>query len=98
MEHRRQRPRTRSLRKKAKAESSVATLSLSHLAELIDDGEITIGMQQFGTCIATAADADCTYALLVRRRGESFLELLARLDQAVDKALTVGIFTDEINP
>jgi len=86
------------MKKKTKAESSVATLPLSHLAEVIEDGEITIGMQQFGSCIATAADADCTYALRVRRRGESFLELLARLDQAVDKALTVGVFTDEINP
>jgi len=24
--------------------------------------------------------------------------LLTRLDQAIDKALTLGIFTDEINP
>ena len=47
-------------------------------------------------CVATA-DEDCTYAMLVRRRGESLLQLLSRLDQAIDKALTLGIFTGEIN-
>jgi hypothetical protein len=65
---------------------------------LIGYGEITIGRLSPIGCIATAADGDCTYAMLVRRRGESLLQLLTRLDQAVDKALTLGIFTDEINP
>ena len=98
MESRRQRGiRTRSLKKKAKADSSVAVSSLSNIAELIEDGEITIGMQRPLGCVATAADEDCTYAMLLRRRGESLSELLVRLDQAIDKALTVGIFTDEIN-
>jgi hypothetical protein len=35
--------------------------------------------------------------MLVRRRSESLFQLLARLDQAIEKALTDGIFTDEIN-
>ena len=48
-------------------------------------------------CVATAADQDCTYAMLVRRRKASLMYLLVRLDQAIDKALTLGIFTDEIN-
>ena len=48
-------------------------------------------------CVATAADEDCTYVMLVRRRDESLLQLLSRLDQAIDKAITLGIFTDEIN-
>ena len=65
---------------------------------MIGYGEITIGRLSPIGCIATAADSDCTYAMLVRRRGESLLQLLTRLDQAVDKALTLGIFTDEINP
>ena len=75
----------------------MAGQSLSNIAELIEDGEITIGMLRPVGCVATAADEDCTYAMLVRRRGESLFQLLARLDQAIDKALTVGIFTDEIN-
>ncbi len=48
-------------------------------------------------CVATAVDEDCTYAMLVRRRGESLFQLLTGLDQAIDKALNLGIFTDEIN-
>ena len=98
MESRYQRPaRTRRVKKKARAESPAAVLSLPNIAELIGYGEITIGMLDPVGGIATAADEDCTYAMLVRRRGESLLQLLARLDQAIDKALTLGIFTDEIN-
>jgi len=90
--------RTRSVKKKAKADSFVAVSSLSNIAELIEDGEITIGMLRPVGCVATAADEDCTYAMLLRRRGESLSQLLVRLDQAIDQALTLGIFTDEINP
>jgi hypothetical protein len=72
--------------------------SLPNIAELIEDGEITIGRLRPIGYVATAADEDCTYAMLVRRRGESLLQLLVRLDQAIDKAFTLGIFTDEINP
>jgi len=98
VESRRQRPaRTQSVKKKTKAESAVAALPLPNIAQLIDDGEITIGRLRPVGCVATAADEDCTYAMLVRRRGESLFQLLARLDQAIDKALTLGIFTDEIN-
>jgi hypothetical protein len=97
MESRRQRP-ARTQRVKQKAESAVAALSLPNIAQLIDDGEITIGMLRPVGCVATAADEDCNYAMLVRRRGESLFQLLTRLDQAIDKALTLGIFTDEINP
>jgi hypothetical protein len=45
----------------------VAALSLPHLAELIRYGEITIGRLSPVGCVATAADKDCTYAMLVRR-------------------------------
>lgn len=98
MESRSERPaRTRSVKKKAKAERSAAALSLPNIAQLIDDGEITIGMLHSVGCVATATDRDCTYAMLVRRRGESLVQLLTRLDKAIDQALTLGIFTDEIN-
>ena len=99
MESRRQHPaRSHSIKKKAKTESFPSVPALPHIAELIEDGEITIGMLRPIGCVATATDEDCTYAMLVRRRGESLLQLLSRLDQAIDKALTLGIFTDEINP
>ena len=99
MESRRQRAaRTCSVKNKAKTDSSAVGLSLPNIAELIEDGDITIGRLRPIGCVATAADEDCTYAMLVRRRGESLLQFLVRLDQAIDKALTLGIFTDEINP
>lgn len=99
MESRRRHPASaRNLKKKTKTESAPLALSLPNIADLIEDGEITIGMLRPIGCVATAADEDCTYAMLVRRRGESLLQLLSRLDQAIDKALTLGLFTDEINP
>ncbi len=73
MGSRRQRPATSQRVKKkakAKAESSVAALSLPNIAQLIEGGDITIGMLRPVGCVATAADEDCTYAMLVRRRGE----------------------------
>lgn len=98
MESRRQRPaRSRNIKEKTKSESFPSAAAFSHIAELIEDGEITIGMLRPIGCVATAADEDCTYAMLVRRRGESLLQLLSRLDQAIDNAQTLGIFTDEIN-
>jgi len=72
-------------------------LSLPNIAELIEDGEITIGMRHPMGCVAIAADEDCTYAMLVRRRGESLMQFLIRLDRAIEKALTLGVFTDQIN-
>jgi acetylglutamate kinase len=98
MESRRQRPAsTQGLKKKTKAKSATPPWSLPNIAELIEDGEITIGILRPIGCVATAADEDCTYAMLVHRRRESFVPLLSRLDQAIEKALTLGIFTDEIN-
>jgi len=36
--------------------------------------------------------------MLVRRKGETLVQLLTRLDQAIAKAYTENVFTDEINP
>ncbi|HEY6350505.1 MAG TPA: hypothetical protein VI636_13950 [Candidatus Angelobacter sp.] len=68
-----------------------------NLAELIAYGEITIGVLRPVGCVAVANDGHNSLAMLQRRRGESFIQLLTRLDSAVDKALTEEIFTDEIN-
>jgi hypothetical protein len=88
---------TRKLKPKAVTKNQPPALSLPYLSEFIEDGQITISMLRSVGCIATAADEDCTYAMLLRRRGETLPQLLIRLDQALDKALTLGIFTDEIN-
>ena len=103
MEHRRQpaaRRRTRSLEKKvvAKNNATIPAASLPNIAELIANGEITIGVLSPVGCVAIATDGHNTLAMLKRRRGETLAQLLARLDQAIDKALTEDVYTDEINP
>jgi hypothetical protein len=98
VESRRQHPaRTHNVKKTTKAESPGAVLSLPNIAELIRDGEITIGMLRPVGCVATAADEDRCLAMLVRRRGETLGQLLTRLDRAIDKAINQDIFADEIN-
>ena len=73
------------------------SLHLPHIAELIKDGEITVGVLRPIGCVATACDADSTLAMLVRRKGETLAQLLTRLDLAIAKAFDEEIFTDEIN-
>jgi hypothetical protein len=70
---------------------------MPHLADLIDYGEITIGNLEPVGGVATAIDGSNCLAMLVRRDGETFLQLLQRLDLAVALALTEDIFTDEVN-
>jgi hypothetical protein len=101
LEHRRKRTarnRTRSLDKKVVAkDSAVIPMSLPNLARLITYGEITVGVLRPVGCVATATDGHNSLAMLVRRRGETLAQLLTRLDQAIDKALTEDVYTDEIN-
>ena len=59
---------------------------LPNIANLIECGDITVGMLRPVGCVSTAADGDQSLAMLVRRPGESLLELLTRLDEAIDKA------------
>jgi hypothetical protein len=71
--------------------------SLSNIAELIQHGQITVGVIRPMGCVAIANDAHQSLAMLVRRKGESLPQLLERLDLAVGKALHDEIRTDEIN-
>ena len=100
MEHRRKRTartRTRSLEKKVvKKNSAVIPRTLPHIAELITYGEITVGVQHSVGCIATATDGHNCLAMLVRGQRETLVQL-TRLDQAIDKALTDDVYTDEVN-
>ena len=102
MEPRRQpaaRRRNRSLDKKVVAKNSaVLPASLLNIAELITYGEITVGALHPIGCVATATDEDHCLVMLARRRGETLAQLLARLDQAIYKAFTEDVYTDEINP
>jgi hypothetical protein len=89
--------KTDGVKARVRSNRSTSALSLPNITELIEDGEITIGMRRPMGCVAIAADEDCTYAMLVRHRGENLMQFLIRLDRAIDKALTLGIFTDQIN-
>ncbi len=84
-------------KKTASAKSIDPDLNLPHIAELIEDGQITIGTLYPVGCVATANDDHNTLAMLVRRKDESLLQLLTRLDQAIDKAFNEDIYTDEVN-
>ena len=78
--------------------SASSPLHLPNIAELIEEGQITVGVLRPVRCIAaTAHDGHNSLAMLVRRKGETLVELLTRLDLAIAKAQTEGIFTDEIN-
>lgn len=56
-----------------------------HIEELISyDGNISIGRVHPIACAAVASDKHSMLAALARRENESFLELLARLDQAIE--------------
>jgi hypothetical protein len=72
-------------------------LHLPNIAELIKDGEITIGVLRPVGCVATASDGHNSLAMLVRRKGETLAQLLTRLDLAIAKAYNEEVFTDEIN-
>ena len=65
---------------------------------LIDgDGDITIGRAGPIRCAATAANEDQCLAMLQRRHGESLLDLLQRLDQAIAIADETGECIGEVN-
>jgi hypothetical protein len=63
-----------------------------------DDGQITIGRISRFIDAAVANDEHTTYAMLQRRDGESLVDLMTRLDQAVQSAIDDEEPIDEINP
>jgi hypothetical protein len=77
--------------------SPVVSAHLPNIADLITYGEITLGLIYPVGCVAVATDGHNTLAMLLRRPDETLAQLLARLDQAIDKALTEDVYTDEIN-
>jgi hypothetical protein len=74
------------------------SLVLPNIAHLITYGDITVGRQVSIGCLATACNEDQCLAMLVRRKGESLLQLLTRLDAAIAKAYEENICVDEVNP
>jgi hypothetical protein len=68
-----------------------------HIEDLIEDGEITVGIMYPVGSVAVATDGHNSLAMLRRRPGESLMDLLQRLDAAIEKAVEQNIYTDEIN-
>src|SRR4051794_3396529 len=78
--------------------SSTASSPWPHIEALVArKGHITVGRIAPLECAAVASDHHRMLAALVRREGESFLKLMQRLDEAIQKALHEHRFTDEIN-
>lgn len=88
---------TRRVAGSASDEQDSVILPLPHIADLISEGEITIGEMHPVGCVAVANDGHNCLAMLRRRKGETLAQLLTRLDQAIAKALDEDIYTDEIN-
>lgn len=74
-----------------------AGLSLPNIEALIEDGEITVGVMQPVGAVAVATDGHNALAMLRRRDGETLIEVLIRLDDAIGQAFDGGDFIDEIN-
>jgi hypothetical protein len=69
-----------------------------HVQALINHGgNISIGQIYPIPCAAVASDEHNMLAALVQREGEGLVDLLNRLDAALDAAFTNEIYTDEIN-
>jgi hypothetical protein len=71
--------------------------SLPHITDLIEHGQILIGIMAPAGCVAVAAEGRHTLSMLRRRTGETLLQLLNHLDLAVATAMVDDIFTDEVN-
>jgi len=72
--------------------------TLPYIAELMHNGQITLGNVRRVGCVAVAHDGRQTVSMLLRREGETVTQLLTRLDLAIAKAFTEGTCTDEVNP
>jgi len=78
---------------------SVTSSALPNIEWLLaDHGAITLGEVSPVGCVAAAADNNTCYAMLARRRGETVVALLHRLDKAIAQAAESNTTIDEVNP
>jgi len=81
----------------SRSASASASFSLPAIAALIDEGgDITVGPVGEIPCVATATGYDQCIAMLLRRDDESLVQLLLRLDAAIEAFSDDGPI-DEIN-
>lgn len=78
--------------------AKLASLGLKNLERIIDeDGGITVSVIESFGCIAAAAEKTHSVAMLRRKAGESLMDVLQRLDDAVATARATGNRVDEVN-
>ena len=84
----------------ARKPGGVTSSTFANIEWLIaNHGSITIG--DIGAdvgCVAAAADRHMCYAMLAQRDKENLLELMGRLDRAIETASETSVTVDEINP
>jgi len=69
-----------------------------NIDEFTEHGQTVIGYIEPIGGVAIASEDDRPLAMLRRRKGETFKQLLARLDTAIEKApSTISTFFDEVN-
>ena len=62
-----------------------------------EDGTVSVGPIGPVACAAVASDEHSMYVALQRRRGETLMQLLARLEMSLGPALDEDQYVDEIN-
>jgi hypothetical protein len=95
---RRRRAQTPSSTRRVKPKAPALSSPWPNVEAFLDyDGHISIGHIEPVGYAAIANDDHNMLAALVRRPGETFTQLLDRLDRAIDLAVNEETFTDEIN-
>lgn len=74
-------------------------MQLKNIEFLINSGQGNVDLGQLGShrCVASACDLDQCLVMLVRREGETLVQLLQRLDAAIEDACENDVFIDETN-
>jgi hypothetical protein len=68
-----------------------------HIDEFTERGQIVIGYMSPVGPVAIAAEGRNTIAMLRRGKDETFKQLLARLDMAIESATIDDVYVDEVN-
>jgi hypothetical protein len=68
-----------------------------HIDEFTEHGQIVIGYMDPVGPVAIAAEGRDTIAMLRRGKDETFKQLLARLDLAIESATIDHVYVDEVN-
>src|SRR5271165_508108 len=77
--------------------SPFAITMYPHIDEFTERGQIVIGYMEPVGPVAIAADGRDTIAMLRRGKDETFKQLLARLDMAIESATMDHVYVDEVN-